>query len=227
MKPGIATVLLVSSTIAAFAAEEPPTLREGARVRIRASGREIPGILAIGRHEVTTKGTIVAEDDELVAVKVPEWPEPLCLPRPDETLKGRVVAMDVHGLTISIDGHPSPFRIPRAVIRSLDVSAGHANRGALVAKGAGMGFVVGAGLGAILGAASGGDCSADCWVDFDRGDTAVIGAIGLGVIGLAAGAVQGAARSTERWKSVPASQLHVRLLPVRGGARVSVAFAFR
>jgi hypothetical protein len=224
MKSGITTLLFVLST-AVVAADETPTLREGARVRIRAATREIPGVLAIGRHHVTTKGVVVADDDGLVAVKVPEWPEPVCLPRPDETLTGRVTAMDSHGLTIAVDGHSSAFRIPRDAIRSLDISTGHANRGGLVAKGAGMGFVVGAGLGAILGAATGGNCSSSCW--FDRSDTAVIAGTGLGILGLAIGAIQGAATSTERWKPVPASRVTVRLHPVRGGGGVSVAFAFR
>jgi len=223
MKPRVATTAGVVLMLGSLASgEEAATLVAGARLRIRAGeANEIPGVVAIGPRTVTTKGVVVHKDTKLVAVKVPEWSEPLCLPRPKAILTGGLVAMDREALIIRIDGHKEPFRVPRQVVGTLDVSAGHKSRGALVAKGAGLGLLAGAAVGALLGAST--SCSG-CILN--SSESAAVGGILLGGVGLVIGAAVGAYGSTDQWKPVPANQVQVSLRPMRRGVGLSVAVAF-
>ena len=206
-------------------AEETKPQSVGTRVRIHAGAvEEIPGVLALGTRYVNTKGVVVQDDTQLVAVKVPEWNDPVCLPRPHEVLTGRLVAQDDESLTIAFDGRKDPYRVPREVVRRLEVSTGQKSRGSRVAKGAGIGLLVGGAVGAVLGAASGGSCSGGCIPD--SGEGAAVGGIAGGLAGLVLGTAFGLAGSTDLWREVPTNHVQVRLVPVRRGAGVTVALAY-
>jgi len=120
----LATCLLLLTAPGALAEDAPP-LKRGERVRMHAGTvREIPGVVAITPTSTEKKGEglIIANDDRLVAVKVPAQEEPLCLPRPGQTLTGRLDDMDDQTWTITLDGRTTPFKVPRYAIARMDRS---------------------------------------------------------------------------------------------------------
>lgn len=98
--------------------------------------------------------------------------------------------------------------IPMASITGLQVSRGRRSRWQ-------TGLAIGLGAGAAGGAILGGSSEDDLL--FSSGDKAVMGAVGLGVLGGAVGAVAGALTRTERWESIPIDRVTVSLTPGMGG----------
>jgi hypothetical protein len=92
------------------------------------------------------------------------------------------------------------------------------------ASSAGRGALLGGGFGALAGAAigfaAGRDCGADEWLCFDRGTTALLGGVGLGLTGLVGGLIIGALSSHEVWR--PASP--TRVTPIVLGSPSGVTF---
>ena len=135
------------------------------------------------------------------------------------TIVGRVVAIEDSALVVAeVDRRAEHHRLPLAAVRSIERSAG-TSRASSAAGGIAIGMLIGAALGYVAGD----DCSGKGWICFDRGDTAMFGAVtGIGVgalVGLAVG-------SRERWTSATLPG-RISLRPgARGAGGVGVSFAF-
>jgi hypothetical protein len=91
-------------------------------------------------------------------------------------------------------------------------------------RGLAIGLLTGVAVGAAIGYAGGEDCNPGGWVCFDRGTTAAGGAIGLGLVGLAVGAL---AAPGEQWEATTTERLRVDVGPTPAGgvgARLTVRF---
>jgi hypothetical protein len=109
-------------------------------------------------------------------------------------------------------------------ITRLEVSAGRSTN---AWRGLGYGALFGGLIGAVAGYAGGEDCNrSNSFICFDRGTTAVMGAVGVGIVGGVVGLVAGAFGSHERWRFVGLNPLvpTVSLGPRRVTVRYSLTF---
>lgn len=105
--------------------------------------------------------------------------------------------------------------VPRELVTSVEVSTG-AERG--TGRGALLGAAFGAGTGAIFGALTFEEPS---FVFSSRGESAAIGAVALGAIGLLVGGVAGFLNRTETWREIPVAGWSVSRQP---DGRVGIGF---
>ncbi len=113
--------------------------------------------------------------------------------------------------------------LPLTDIDAVEVSLGQRRQ---VARGAGLGVLVGGALGGVVGYATYTPCEGFCILGpSSRGESAVFGALGGGVLGLVVGTTIGVVRKTEKWQRVQ-STTRVGLVPTRGGGAVSFSHAF-
>jgi hypothetical protein len=144
---------------------------------------------------------------------------------------GRVVAVNDDTVQVQSTGPEGTRSVAVADMRMLEVSAGTQTNGR---KGMLYGSIVGAGIGAIIGAATYKEpppCDLAIFCpepDIGRGGDALAGAIGGGLVGLAAGGLWGSAHRSERWIRRPlGSGYSLRLLPAHaGGAAFRVTRRF-
>ena len=130
------------------------------------------------------------------------------------THDGVVGAVSSSTLELRVAGEPV-VSLPLTSIEKLEAQRGQRrSRG----KGAVRGLLIGVGAGAALGALVGPGCCTT------RGDHALVGAIGLGVLGLGIGVAIG--RTTDRWEEVPLERLRVSLEAQRDG-RFALGFSVR
>ena len=139
-------------------------------------------------------------------------------------VKGTVVSVESDGLRIRTAGRDS-ITIPLTPGTKVLVSVGKRSS---AARGLGLGLGIGVGTGALLGYAGGEDCSTSgSWICFDRGTTALIGAVGLGAIGMFLGLCVGAAIPHEAWRTTTsrvAFQPMVKPIGDRWGAGIRLSF---
>jgi hypothetical protein len=102
--------------------------------------------------------------------------------------------------------------IPRHGVASLSVLVGQRSRGAMMARGAGLGLVAGAVFGGTLAYLAYDDCEGE-FICFSRSDETAMGAVLLGGVGAVAGFIGGAMVNGDQWRRVP----------LASGARVGVA----
>lgn len=115
-------------------------------------------------------------------------------------LQGTVARRTADSLVLRIEDTERDSALAYSQIAGIAISRGMRTR---TARGAGIGFLVGAFVGAALGA-TGGDDDACCmggagpnWI------LAAVGAVVTGLVGTITGSVIGAHQHTERWESIP------------------------
>ncbi len=117
--------------------------------------------------------------------------------------------------TLVVQSNGDTLSVPVDLVTTLDVSRGRKSN---AATGAGIGLVVGMVTGAVLGYASFEECVSFCIASVDgRGETAIVGAVLLGLGGIVVGAVTGAFIKTDRWEEVPLDRLRLQVAPQRDG----------
>ena len=131
-----------------------------------------------------------------------------------ERLTGVVAGLEQDALALQVKGQGAVL-VPYTDILEIEASRGRSRL-----RGMGCGLVIGAGVGAIAGLAQGDDPQGI--VSFSAADKAMI----FGVLAVPIGAVIGAVVGVERWESVEPAKVRLSLLPVRGGAGVSVSVGF-
>jgi hypothetical protein len=147
----------------------------------------------------------------------------------EKPLVAVVIARMADTLVVRAPGLAKPLALPLAEISRLDVSTGrHRNLG----KGIFVGIVAGGAIGAGLGAASYEPCTSTEFLGClgsasDRGESATIGGILGGALGLVAGSLIGAARQ-DTWKRVPLDgrRVAVTVRPRGHGAGLGIALQF-
>jgi hypothetical protein len=138
----------------------------------------------------------------------------------DRWLTGDLVAIDAGTLVLRRADREVPDRIPLGSITSMDRRL----RPGRKLRGLGIGLLAGIAVGAVVGFAAGEDCNAGGIVCFDRGSTAGAGAAGLGLLGMAVGAL---VAPGEKWEATTAERLRLEAGPARAGgvgARLRVRF---
>jgi len=139
-------------------------------------------------------------------------------------LDGRIArVLGIRNDSLFLQAAPAEtLAVSLAGVTRLDVSTG---RRRFTLRGAGIGSLIGAASGAVIGYASGDDRG---WCCFSAGGKAVIYGAGLGVTGLAIGAVVGTFHVSDRWTSIPLGSPDAtpRLQVGRGGTRITVAVRF-
>lgn len=184
------------------------TLSPGARIRITA-----PKTFEVSGGFKTTpeawKERFGKSDLGVITVTHEEQNEFLTLPRPGKTLKGRLLSFDDEVFTVQLDGETSPSRIPREAIARVQV--GHSSRGNAILRGA----VIGAAVGVSFALA------------VDPG--LVVGhpsevAQSVGVPGAMLGALIGAIRPGERWRTADPRAVHTTV-PSNGAGGLQLGLA--
>ena len=107
-----------------------------------------------------------------------------------------------------------------------EVSTGRHGR---TLRGIGLGFLAGAAVGAILGFAlyEESDCTGLCVLDFSQGESALLGAVGLGVPGILIGGIVGANLKHETWRIIELQPIRVGVAPAgRRGLLLALSLAF-
>jgi hypothetical protein len=132
-----------------------------------------------------------------------------------ERLTGVVAGLEPDALALQVKGHGAVL-VPYTDILKIEASRGRSRW-----RGMGRGVLIGTGVGVIAGLAQGDDPEG-MLMAFSATDKAMI----FGVLAMPLGAVIGAAVGVERWESVEPAKVRFGLLPVRGGAGVSVSVAF-
>lgn len=124
------------------------------------------------------------------------------LARAEAPLIGVVQALRADSLLLELEpgvGETRTIHIPG--VARVELSQGVQRR---TAKGAAVGAVVGITLGALLGAQSDDECDVEVCVDLvSREESIVLGAVIVGLLGTAVGAVIGHLSRQERWVRVP------------------------
>jgi len=138
----------------------------------------------------------------------------------DRRLSGDLVSIDATTLVLRGAGQAAPERIPLSSITSIErrLRPGRKKRGLAI------GLLTGVAVGAAIGYAGGEDCNPGGLVCFDRGTTAAGGAIALGLVGLAVGAL---AAPGEQWEATTTERLRVDVGPTPAGgvgARLTLRF---
>jgi len=96
-------------------------------------------------------------------------------------------------------------------------------------QGIGLGFLAGAAVGAILGFAlyEESDCTGLCIFDFSQGESALLGAVGLGVPGILIGGIVGANLKHETWRIIEHQPIRVGVAPAgHRGLLLALSLAF-
>lgn len=121
-------------------------------------------------------------------------------------------------------GGRGPVRLPRDAVTSLEISQGPSRK----RRGALIGLGVGAVAGGLLGAFSTSDCHRDEFLCLypkeEQGTHIAVGALALGVVGSAVGAL---VAHGERWKMVDIGPARASFGPIHGrgvGALVALSF---
>ena len=147
----------------------------------------------------------------------------------DRRLVGRLVAANDGSLTVALDN--KTVVVPRQALTRLEVS----RRPGRKARGAGIGFLVGAASGALLGYSEGrrGYALPVCSFlppcdsfghEYDyRANDAISYGLLLGALGAGFGA---AVAPGERWEAVGTDRVRVHVSPARRGAGLMVALSF-
>lgn len=136
--------------------------------------------------------------------------------------------VDVRGDSIVLGVRDNSRSVALADVTALEVSAGKRRR---FLRSAGLGLGIGAIVGAVVGAASYEECVPTeflgCFLAPEsRGQSAAMGAVVLGAVGLLTGAVVGVVRRTDRWVSVD-MPLRASIKPTAsGGMSVTISRAF-
>lgn len=131
-----------------------------------------------------------------------------------ERLTGIVVALEGGALALDVRGKGA------VLVSYGDILGIEASRGRSKLRGMGRGVLIAAGVGAIAGLVQGDDPPG--FMAFSATDKAMI----FGVLAVPVGAVIGAVVGVERWERVEPARVRLSLLPVRGGAGVSVSVGF-
>lgn len=132
-------------------------------------------------------------------------------------LVGTVVGLDEATLTLQRQGAKETLQVPRGAITTLEVSRHRSRKG----KGAGIGALVGLGAAVAIGLGAGDDD--DCVFCYSKGETAAI----FGILTVPAGALLGLAVAPgEKWVASSPDRLRVSVVPVRGGAGLTVSLRF-
>jgi hypothetical protein len=132
---------------------------------------------------------------------------------------GEVVNAEPDVLRIRLPDRPEPIDVPVTAVTRLQRSLGtRRNTG----KGALIGGLVGAAAGAAFVAVASGSegCEGSC-----GGWALIFGALGGGA-GAIVGTGVGALQKTDRWETMPAGRVGVRVVPVRQGAGVALSVRF-
>jgi hypothetical protein len=150
----------------------------------------------------------------------PAWVRVTAPSTSDRRLSGEIVSIDATTLILRRAGQAAPERIPLGSITSIErrLRPGRKIRGLVI------GLLAGVAAGAAIGYAGGDDCNAGDLVCFDRGTTSAMGATGLGLVGLAVGAL---VAPGEKWEATTTERLRVDIGPAPAGgvgARLTVRF---
>ena len=136
----------------------------------------------------------------------------------DRRLSGDLVWIDATTLVLRGAGQAASERIPHSSITLIErLRPGRKKRGLAI------GLLTGVAVGAAIGYAGGDDCNPGS-LCIDRGTTAAGGAIALGLVGLAVGAL---AAPGEQWEATTTERLRVDVGPTRAGgvgARLTLRF---
>ena len=136
--------------------------------------------------------------------------------------------VDVRGDSIVLGVSGDSRSVALSDVTALEVSAGKHRR---FLRSAGLGLGIGAIVGAVAGAATYEECVSTelfgCLLAPEsRAQSAAEGAIGLGAVGLLAGAVVGVVRRTDRWVSVD-MPVRASIKPTAsGGISLTISRAF-
>ena len=136
--------------------------------------------------------------------------------------------VDVRGDSIVVGVRDSSLAIGLAEVTELEVSTGKRTQ---FWRGAGFGLGIGVVTGLVVGAVTHEECVPDGFLSCmmapeSASESAAIGGLALGAVGLVAGAVIGALKRTDRWASVnlPVS---ASIAPARsGGVSVMISRSF-
>ncbi len=129
-------------------------------------------------------------------------------------LVGTLVSWEADALVLDA-GQGEPRRIPLAAVSKVELSRGKRSN-------AGRGAVIGAAVGAVPGLLVG-------WGDSPEHENqrpVVVGAIGAAA-GAGIGAAIGWAAKTEKWEAVETARFRAGLVPLRGGAELSLTVTWR
>jgi hypothetical protein len=136
--------------------------------------------------------------------------------------------VDVRGDSLVLGVRDGSRSVALSDVTALDVSAGKRRR---FLRSAGLGLGIGAIVGAVVGAATHDECVPteflDCLLSPEsRAESAVMGGVVLGAVGLLTGAVVGAVRRTDRWVAVD-MPVRVSIKPTAsGGVSLTISRAF-
>jgi hypothetical protein len=196
----------------------PPSLETGVRVRLTANRSiRVPGVVDIDDGRISVHGgRVLARNARRILMEVPNGLT-LFVPLSEEHLQGRIIALEADHFVVELREGAEIARIPRAAIATVDVSAGRSSR----AGHALVGLLVGAALGAGVGAITGTGCSPSDWFCSPGFNAAA-----LAIVCAPIGAVGGAVMPVERWKRVAEPSVRLGMVPVRGGAAVTLAVRF-
>lgn len=150
----------------------------------------------------------------------PAWVRVTAPSTSDRRLSGDLVSIDATTLVLRRAGQAAPDRIPLGSITSIErrLRPGRKTRGLAI------GLLTGVAAGAAIGYAGGQDCQPGAFLCFSRGSTAAGGAIALGLVGAAVGAL---VAPGEKWETTTTERLRLDVGPAPAGgvgARLTVRF---
>lgn len=135
---------------------------------------------------------------------------------------GTLLAMRGDTMLVRVEDSADTTAVALSNLTTLEVSAG---RRRPVAKGMGIGLLVGGAIGAFAGAASGSD--REGFISLSAEEKAAVGAAVFGGVGALAGGMIGATRRVERWERVSLATARPAIGPLPDGRGIEVAIVVR